>query len=148
VFGAFDLIATEADGTRLVVDYKSGALAAGGDLELLVSRRYGAQRLIYALAALRDGADEVDVVHWFLQRPDAPVHARFSSAEAGRLEAELRERVSVVRARGYTVSDRPHKSLCLTCPGRSTRLCSWSEEEMLRELDEEPSAAGGRDGSL
>jgi ATP-dependent exoDNAse (exonuclease V) beta subunit len=148
VSGVLDLIATEVDGTSLIVDYKSDAVGAEEDLELLVARRYGAQRLIYALAALRDGAGEVEVVHWFLQRPRKPVEARFSAADAGGLEAALRERVSAVRARGYAVSDRPHRSLCLTCPGRSTRLCSWGEEQMLRELDAEPSDAGRRDGSL
>ncbi|MHB1999015.1 MAG: UvrD-helicase domain-containing protein [Solirubrobacteraceae bacterium] len=147
VTGAFDVIATEDDGRRLIVDYKSGAVTADEDLALLVARRYGAQQLIYALAALRDDAREAEVVHWFLARPDDPVHVRFDAADAARLEHELRERIGSARARGFAVSERPHRALCLTCPGRSTRLCSWSEEQMLRELDE-PLAPSSADGSL
>ncbi len=53
-----DLLASEADGGALVVDYKSDRVGAGVDLEALVERDYGVQRLLYALAVLRDGAPQ------------------------------------------------------------------------------------------
>ena len=53
--GYVDLLAEEADGTTLVVDYKTNPVA-GVDLEALTEADYGPQRRIYALAALRAGA--------------------------------------------------------------------------------------------
>ena len=142
ITGVFDLIATESSGTRLVVDYKSGAIREGEDLEKLVAGRFGAQQLIYALAALRDGAAEVEIVHWFLQRPQEPVHVRFDRAGEAELVEALHLRVNRARARGYAVTEHPHRRLCLACPGRATRLCSWEEEQTLRPppSDGSPSA--------
>ncbi|HYM56186.1 MAG TPA: hypothetical protein VES97_12560, partial [Solirubrobacteraceae bacterium] len=97
-----------------------------------VERDYGVQRLLYALAVLRDGGEEVEVVHWFLQRPHEPIGARFAAADRGMLEERLRRRVEGAHANGFGVSRRPHRGLCLTCPGR-TGLCSWGEAETLRE---------------
>ncbi len=108
----------------LVVDYKSDRVSREEDLEALVLRLYGAQRLIYALAALRAGARSVEVVHWFLARPQESVTATFTAAEAPALEAELLARAARVRHAGFAVSPTPHRALCLTCPGRAT-LCSW-----------------------
>jgi hypothetical protein len=48
------------------------------------------------------------------------------------LEEALRARVERARARGFAVSEAPHRGLCLTCPGRA-RLCSWNEADTLRE---------------
>ena len=46
-------------------------------------------------------------------------------------------RASSAREDGsFAVSPRPHRGLCLTCPGRAG-LCSWEESETLRE-DPEP----------
>ncbi|MHB1537257.1 MAG: PD-(D/E)XK nuclease family protein, partial [Solirubrobacteraceae bacterium] len=136
IVGVFDLIASERPGAELIVDYKSGSVGDGTDLDALVDIRFGAQRLLYALASLHAGAREVEVVHWFLERPLAPVAARFGADDLGRLQSELLARLAVVRTRGYAVSDTPHRGLCLTCPGRSTELCSWSEEAMLRDIDD------------
>ena len=49
VTGVVDVLATEADGSALVVDYKSDAVD-DADLETLVEASYGVQRAIYALA--------------------------------------------------------------------------------------------------
>jgi ATP-dependent helicase/nuclease subunit A len=133
VAGAIDLIASEPDGTALIVDYKSGGVAPSDDLTALAASRYGGQRLIYALAALREGAAAVEIVHWFLDRPGEPVSARFEATAMADLENELRWRVEDVRRRGYAVSERPNRALCLHCPGRAARLCSWSEERMLSD---------------
>ena len=58
----------EADGKALVVDYKTNVLEDASPEEV-VERDYRIQRLVYALAILRAGASEVEVVYQFLQRP-------------------------------------------------------------------------------
>jgi ATP-dependent helicase/nuclease subunit A len=131
--GVADLIARERDGGWLVVDYKTDQLAREEDLEALVRRDYDLQRLLYGLAALRGGASHVSVVHWFLERPEELVVARFSATQSEALKAQLIERVQHMRAGGFTVSDAPHRELCQTCPGRRG-LCSWGPEMTLREL--------------
>jgi ATP-dependent helicase/nuclease subunit A len=132
ITGAFDAIAAERDGGALVVDYKTGAVSEGEDLEALVACDYELQRLIYALAALRDGAAQVEVVHWFLHRPSEPVTARFALAELPELESRLSARVQAARERGFAVSSQPHRRLCASCPGRAG-LCSWPEQMTMRE---------------
>jgi ATP-dependent helicase/nuclease subunit A len=131
ISGVIDLLAQESDGALVVLDYKSDRVAATADLEALVRREYGIQRLLYALAVLRDGAPKVDVVHWFLMRPDEAVVASFHAGERAALERHLAEHVASARQRGFTVSPSPHRGLCLTCPGRAG-LCSWDEHETLK----------------
>ncbi len=140
VTGVFDLLCDEADGTTLLVDYKSDRLAGGATIESLVQRDYGVQRLLYALAVLREGALVVDVVHWFLERPGGPGLARFTLAERPTLEEQLARRLEALRQAPFAVSPNPHRGLCLTCPGRGG-LCSWEEEQTLREDPAE--GAGG-----
>jgi len=70
VNGVVDVHAAE-DGAVLVVDYKSDPLD-GADPGAIVDGRYGTQRLVYALAALRSGADRVEVAYCFLEAPDGP----------------------------------------------------------------------------
>jgi ATP-dependent helicase/nuclease subunit A len=131
ISGVIDLLAQESDGGLVVLDYKSDRVAATVDLEALVEREYGIQRLLYALAVLRGGAPRVDVVHWFLERPDEAVLASFQAGERQLLEQRLIEHVASARRRGFAVSANPHRGLCLTCPGRGG-LCSWSEQETLK----------------
>ncbi len=121
--GVLDLLALEADGIGLVVDYKSDRVEAEVDLEALVEREYGVQRLLYALAVLRDGAPAVEIVHWFLERGEW-VTARFHAADRLVLEEQLSQRIARTRGEPFAVSAHPHRGLCLTCPGR-VGLCSW-----------------------
>jgi ATP-dependent exoDNAse (exonuclease V) beta subunit len=132
VSGVLDVVVRYPDGRCLIVDYKSERVFDGEDLLAHTEHAYGAQRLVYALAALHGGAQEVEVVHWFLQRPGEPVGARYGAAERQALERELIERAERARQRGFAVSSSPRRELCLTCPGRVT-LCSWSEQDTLRE---------------
>jgi len=135
ISGVIDLLAQESDGGLVVLDHKSDRVAETADLDALVQHEYGIQRLLYALAVLRDGAPKVDVVHWFLVRPDEPVLATFHAGDRTALERRLAERVASARQRGFTVSPSPHRGLCLTCPGRAG-LCSWDEHETMREVPE------------
>jgi hypothetical protein len=130
--GVIDLLARESDGGLLVLDYKSDRVGAEDDLESLVESEYGVQRLIYALAALSDGAQKVDVIHWFLERPDDWVSARFAVGDRAALQERLSLRINGARARGFSVSPNPRRELCETCPGRGG-LCSYTDAETLRE---------------
>jgi ATP-dependent helicase/nuclease subunit A len=137
VTGVIDLLALDGEGEHVVVDYKSDRVAPDADLETLVRHEYGIQRRLYALAILREGAPSVEVVHWFLER-DEWVTARYAAADRSDLEATLAELTARAGEQRFAVSARPHRGLCLTCPGRGT-LCSWEERWTLRESpDEEP----------
>jgi ATP-dependent helicase/nuclease subunit A len=124
--GFVDLLAEEADGTALVVDYKTNPVD-GVDLEALTEADYGAQRRIYALAALRSGAPAVDVVHLYLERPAEPVVARYAAADLPRLEAGLRESASALLRGEFPVAQVPHLGLCGGCPARAA-LCTHPPE--------------------
>jgi ATP-dependent helicase/nuclease subunit A len=137
ITGVIDLLAGEADGGGyLVLDYKSDRVGSQARLGELVERDYGIQRLIYALAVLREGAASVEIVHWFLERPEEFVGVRYTRADRASLEQQLAARVARARTRPFEVSPRPHRGLCLTCPGR-TGLCSWDEAHTLRESPDE-----------
>ena len=119
------------DGSVLVVDYKSDRLGDAEPAEV-VERDYATQRIVYALAALRDGAPAVEVAYAFLERPDAPVSATFTTARRPRAR-RAPHRARRGRARGPPpVAAEPHRALCGDCPGRAT-LCSWPEAMTLRE---------------
>jgi ATP-dependent exoDNAse (exonuclease V) beta subunit len=130
--GFVDVLAREAGGAALVVDYKSDRVG-DAPLEELVESSYATQRRIYALAALREGAPAVEVAHLFLERPAEPVVARFDQADVARLEDELREHAAGLLAGEYPVAQTPHAGLCAACPGRGG-LCSWPTELTDRRL--------------
>jgi hypothetical protein len=123
--GVVDVLADE--GARmLVVDWKSDPLGEA-DPDALVAAGYSTQRLIYALAALKAGAEVVEVVHCFLERPDEPAVALYESADAERLERELLKLAQGVVEGRFEPSADPHFSLCADCPGRAA-LCVHDEE--------------------
>jgi ATP-dependent helicase/nuclease subunit A len=132
IVGVIDLLAQERDGCVLVLDYKSDRVGPDVDLGALAERDYGIQRLLYALAVLREGARSVEIVHWFLERPNEWVAARFQGAERSALEERVRALLAAADRGGFAVSATPHRGLCLTCPARAG-LCSWDEDHTLRE---------------
>ena len=97
----------------LVVDFKTNALE-GESAEQVVEEDYRLQRLVYALACLRAGASEVEVVYQFLEQPDAPVATVFTSADAPRLEEELS--AAIARIRSGTFVPTPSEWACSDCP--------------------------------
>jgi ATP-dependent helicase/nuclease subunit A len=135
ITGVIDLLAVEGDGAHVVFDYKSDRVAPETDLEQLVEREYAIQRQLYALAVLREGAEAVAIVHWFLERGEW-VEARYDAGDRAQLQRTLAARVASAREQPFTVSARPHRGLCLTCPARSG-LCSWPEDWTLRESPDE-----------
>jgi ATP-dependent exoDNAse (exonuclease V) beta subunit len=128
--GVVDVYARENSGL-LVVDYKSDALEGRDPVELTAGS-YATQRLVYALAGLRGGAERVEVVHCYLERPGEPASASFRADDAVRLEAELLELARGVVEGRFVPTAQPHRGLCADCPGRPA-LCSWTEEHTLAE---------------
>ncbi|HEX4467870.1 MAG TPA: PD-(D/E)XK nuclease family protein, partial [Solirubrobacteraceae bacterium] len=141
VVGVLDLLAEEPDGVAIVVDYKSDRVSGQDDLEAVVTRDYEIQRLLYALAALRGGAREVEIVHWFLERPLEPVAVRFSSSEVALLNKRVNARVEVAREGSFTVAEHPHEALCSGCPARGS-LCSWPLQATEADAGGAPSEDG------
>ncbi|HEU4974611.1 MAG TPA: UvrD-helicase domain-containing protein [Baekduia sp.] len=135
--GVIDVLAFDAGGGALVVDYKTDDVAADADLEAHVEAGYAVQRRLYALAALGAGATDVEVVHLFLARPDAPAVAVYDRADVPRLRAELDALVAGIVAGRFAPTDRPHRALCADCPGRRA-LCHHAEELTLREDPDPP----------
>jgi ATP-dependent helicase/nuclease subunit A len=101
------------DGRALVVDYKTNALGEASPDEI-VEQDYHLQRLVYALACFRAGAEEVEVVYHFLERPDAPVEAVFSRADVPELEAELSAAIARIQAGEFPPT--PSDFACAGCP--------------------------------
>jgi ATP-dependent helicase/nuclease subunit A len=130
--GVIDVIAFEDGGGALVVDYKSDVVTADADLEAYVEADYGAQRRIYALAALGAGAADVEVAHLFLARPAEPATVVYDRNDLPRLREELDHLVAGIATGRFTPTAQPHRALCLTCPGRRA-LCHHPEELTLRE---------------
>ncbi|HEX5247493.1 MAG TPA: UvrD-helicase domain-containing protein [Gaiellaceae bacterium] len=97
----------------LVVDYKTNLL---GELspESIVEEGYRLQRLVYALACFRAGADEVEVVYQFLERSDAVVSTTFTREQLGELEAELSAAIARIQAGEFRPT--PSEFACAGCP--------------------------------
>jgi ATP-dependent helicase/nuclease subunit A len=97
----------------VVVDYKTNVLEEASPEEL-IERDYRLQRLVYALACFRAGADEVEVVYQFLERPDPDVTTTFVRAELPGLEAELSEAIARIQEGGFKPT--PSEYICSGCP--------------------------------
>jgi ATP-dependent helicase/nuclease subunit A len=97
----------------LVLDYKTNSLAEGTPEEIVESD-YRLQRLVYALACFRAGADEVEVVYHFLERDDAVVATSFDRLDVPALELELSEAIARIDAGEFTPS--PDEFTCSGCP--------------------------------
>ncbi len=147
VTGVIDVLCEEPGGGLLVVDYKSDRLEPGADPGALVERDYAVQRLLYALAVLREGAPAVEVAHWFLERPGEPALARYTFAERPTLESELAARLAADWEDPFAVSPRPGPQLCSGCPGRGG-MCSWSLEETTGEGPSDPAERRGATGQI
>jgi ATP-dependent exoDNAse (exonuclease V) beta subunit len=104
------------DGPRaLVVDYKTNVLGERAPEEVIESE-YRLQRLVYALACFRAGADEVEVVYAFLERPDAVATTRFTRDQTEELERELSEAIAAIDAGEFAPT--PSDFACADCPAR------------------------------
>jgi ATP-dependent exoDNAse (exonuclease V) beta subunit len=111
--GFLDLLHRDPSGRSLVVDYKSNVLGELAPSEV-VDVEYRLQRLVYALACLRAGAAEVEVVYVFLERPDEPVSAVFGPTDLETLEADLSAAIATIRAGDFR--PKPSDFACAGCP--------------------------------
>src|SRR5207247_3491457 len=92
------------EGVRaLVVDYKTNSLVEASPEEI-VEHDYRLQRLVYALACFRSGAEEIEVVYHFLERPDAIVSTTFTADDIPALEAELSAAITRINAGDFAPS--------------------------------------------
>ena len=102
------------DGPRaLVLDYKTNLLGESSPEEI-VEADYALQRLVYALACFRAGAEDVEVVYHFLERADAVVSTRFSRDQIADLEAELSAGIARIHAGEFRPT--PSDFACAGCP--------------------------------
>ena len=97
----------------LVVDYKTNLLGDASPEEI-VEHDYRLQRLVYALACFRAGADRVEVVYHFLERADAVVPSLFTREQLPALEAELSAGIERIKAGEFRPT--PSEFACSTCP--------------------------------
>jgi ATP-dependent exoDNAse (exonuclease V) beta subunit len=102
------------DGPRaFVLDYKTNLIGESTPEEI-VEDDYRLQRLVYALACFRAGADEVEVVYHFVERPDAVVQTLFRRDEVAALEAELSEAIARINLGEFLPT--PSDFACAGCP--------------------------------
>jgi ATP-dependent helicase/nuclease subunit A len=102
-----------AGGRALVVDFKTNVLDEAAPDEI-VDGGYRLQRLVYALACFRAGAEEVEVVYQFLERPDELVSAIFARADEPALAAELSAAIARIQAGEFVPT--PSDFACAGCP--------------------------------
>jgi ATP-dependent helicase/nuclease subunit A len=131
------------------VDYKTDALG-GREPADVAEEKYGAQRLVYALAALRAGAPRVEVVHLFLERAAEPASVAYAACDVARLERELVGLAEGIVGARFEPAARPHRELCQGCPGQPA-LCTWPLERTNAERPEgesfgDPEPADVREG--
>ncbi len=119
VHGRLDVHWSE-ESRALVLDYKTNTLAEGTPEEI-VQADYRLQQLVYALACFRAGADEVEVVYHFLERPDAVVSTTFVRDELPGLEAELSAAIARIDAGDFRPT--PSEFTCAGCPALD-RVCA------------------------
>jgi ATP-dependent exoDNAse (exonuclease V) beta subunit len=103
----------EADGKALVVDYKTNVLEDASPAEV-VEREYQLQRLVYAIACLRAGAAEVEVVYQFLERPSDLVTDCYKAEDLPVLGAELSTAIAAIQSGEFRPT--PSDYACATCP--------------------------------
>jgi hypothetical protein len=111
--GGFLDVISRGDGKALVLDYKTNLLDERS-LEEVVEREYRLQRLVYALACLRAGYGEVEIVYHFLERPEAAVSRIFLAEETSKLERELGETIAAIGRSDFPPT--PSERVCADCP--------------------------------
>ena len=101
------------DRRAVVVDFKTNVLGSALPTEV-AEGDYRVQRLVYALACFRAGAEEVEVVYQFLERPEEPVTSTFARVDMPGLEAQLS--VEIARIREGRFVPTPGEMACAGCP--------------------------------
>jgi len=97
----------------LVLDYKTNLIGESTPEEI-VENDYHLQRLVYALACFRAGAEKVEVVYHFLERPDAVAATTFTLDQVPALEADLSAAIARIHAGEFRPT--PSEFACSSCP--------------------------------
>jgi len=97
----------------LVVDYKTNLLGERTPEEVVESE-YRLQRLVYALACFRAGAEQVEVAYAFLERPDAVVSTSFTRWDVDELGHELSQAIARIDSGRFVPT--PSEFACADCP--------------------------------
>jgi ATP-dependent exoDNAse (exonuclease V) beta subunit len=109
--GFLDVVSL-GEGKAFVLDYKTNRLDRSA--EEIVESDYRLQRLVYALACLRAGYEEVEVVYAFLESADAVVSTTYRAADAAELERELSEAIEPIERGEFKPT--PSQFACSDCP--------------------------------
>ena len=108
----------------------------------LIERAYAIQRKVYALAALQEGAERVEVAYALTERPGEPVSATFTRRTSPRWPTRCAaRRPACSPRRGRSPSTRT-ASCAASAPAART-LCSWPETMTLRPPEEAYAASAG-----
>ncbi len=108
------LDALRLDGPHaLVLDYKTNLIGESTPEEI-VDNDYHLQRLVYALACFRAGAEEVEIVYHFLERPEAVAATTFTLDQVPALEADLSAGIARIHAGDFRPT--PSEFACSSCP--------------------------------
>jgi ATP-dependent helicase/nuclease subunit A len=100
-------------GRALVADFKSNLLGDHSPAEVF-DAEYRLQRLVYAIACFRAGADEVEVVYQFLERRELVAPEDRLDQLVGALETELSAAIEQIQAGVFP--PRPSEFACSGCP--------------------------------
>jgi ATP-dependent helicase/nuclease subunit A len=115
ISGIMDLV-WEEEGRVFIVDYKTNSLSGRSPGEAAAS--YGLQASLYALAALRAGAREVQMEFIFLERAEQSAGLSYGRDDAARLGESLEVMLRPLRAGEYPVREGAACSRCV-----SARVC-------------------------
>ncbi len=110
VEGVADVWALEADGTVLIVDWKTGTLHGPDD------PGYALQQAIYALAGLRGGAERVETAWCHVAHGGAVVAGRYGADDTAELNAGIRVVLGGLAGARVAVVKKP-APVCSRCPG-------------------------------
>jgi len=115
--GSIDLLVEREGAAPLVLDYKTDRLGGAAPSER--AAHYEVQRSIYALAVAEAlGANEVEVVYLFLERPDEPALTTLGAAEMAAARQSLEEAIAQISRGEFPVAPPEQRdwSLCRGCP--------------------------------
>ncbi len=115
VAGVIDLEVQEPDGGLLIVDWKTHALGGRSPREEMLS--YGLQRSIYALAALSEGVEQVELAWVFLEALDDPQVRVATPADLLALVDEVRVNLDPLLRDGRPPAALTPQFFCDQCPG-------------------------------
>ncbi len=113
VSGVMDLT-WSVEGARHILDYKTNALDGRTPAEAAAG--YDLQGAIYALAALRAGAEAVSMDFLFLERPDSPVRLSFDRGEEPRLESMVEGLLDKMRQGDFRMQPGEDCARCSVAP--------------------------------